>query len=71
MTEKKSAACKIHSEREGEHKEKCKVDEKTHNKRDQAPPQCHKEGRGRQYCKYHGYCNHTTDECNITIKWRK
>eukprot|EP00957_Ditylum_brightwellii_P125643 9576525-Ditylum_brightwellii.AAC.1 len=27
--------------------------------------------RGHHYCKYHGYCNHTTDECRITMNWCK
>eukprot|EP00957_Ditylum_brightwellii_P197088 15014938-Ditylum_brightwellii.AAC.1 len=71
MTEKKNTACKSHSEKKGKHKAKRKVDEKIYRKRGQDPPQCHKEGRGYWYCMYHGYCFHTTDECNITINWCK
>eukprot|EP00957_Ditylum_brightwellii_P020102 1516612-Ditylum_brightwellii.AAC.1 len=53
MPEKQSAACRSHSEREGKCKAKCKAGKK--------------DSSQHQYCKYHGSCNHTTDECNITI----
>eukprot|EP00957_Ditylum_brightwellii_P067199 5100291-Ditylum_brightwellii.AAC.1 len=48
-------------------KAKCKADKKTFHKRGQAPPQCHSNGTGWQYCKYHGCCKNTMDECKITI----
>eukprot|EP00957_Ditylum_brightwellii_P132565 10109615-Ditylum_brightwellii.AAC.1 len=31
----------------------------------------HSNGRGCHYCKYHGHCNHSTDECRLTMNQHK
>eukprot|EP00957_Ditylum_brightwellii_P181974 13863749-Ditylum_brightwellii.AAC.1 len=68
-SEKTSTACKSHSKRGGNCKAKCKASKKAYRDWEQDSPQHYPDDRGYHYCKYHGYCNHLTDECNITMNW--
>eukprot|EP00957_Ditylum_brightwellii_P148195 11283647-Ditylum_brightwellii.AAC.1 len=68
---KTSAAHKSHSKRGGKHKAKRKASKKVYHEWGQDSSRHHSGGRGYHYCKYHGYCNHTIDECRITINWHK
>eukprot|EP00957_Ditylum_brightwellii_P012955 979016-Ditylum_brightwellii.AAC.1 len=70
-TEKTSPACKSHSKRGRKHKAKCKASKKAYPDWGQDSQWHHSDDRGRQYCKYHEYCAHTTDEFRITINQHK
>eukprot|EP00957_Ditylum_brightwellii_P208046 15355630-Ditylum_brightwellii.AAC.1 len=61
VSEKTSAAYKCHSGREGQCKAKHKASKKAYRDWGQDSSQHHSDGRGRHYCKYHGYCNHSTE----------
>eukprot|EP00957_Ditylum_brightwellii_P034169 2589328-Ditylum_brightwellii.AAC.1 len=70
-TEVTRTACKSHSKIEGTHNAQHKANKKAYRKWGRDSPQSHSDGRGRQYCKYNVYCNHTMDEYRITINWCK
>eukprot|EP00957_Ditylum_brightwellii_P065673 4980512-Ditylum_brightwellii.AAC.1 len=67
VSKKTRAAHKSHSKRGGKHKAKCKASKKAYRDWGQDSSQHHSDGRGHHYCKYHGYCNHLTDDCRITM----
>eukprot|EP00957_Ditylum_brightwellii_P121462 9263582-Ditylum_brightwellii.AAC.1 len=71
VMEKTSAAHKSHFERGGKCKAERKTGKKAYHEWGQNSLQCHSNGRRCHYCKYHGYCNQTMDECRITINWHK
>eukprot|EP00957_Ditylum_brightwellii_P117825 8988825-Ditylum_brightwellii.AAC.1 len=70
-SEKICAACKSHSKKGGSCKAKHKASEKAYRYWGQDYVQCHSNGREHHYCKYHGYCNHSTDECKIKMSPHK
>eukprot|EP00957_Ditylum_brightwellii_P001253 98131-Ditylum_brightwellii.AAC.1 len=70
-TKERSAACESYSKRGGKCKTKCKASKEAYRDWDQESPQYHSDGKGCHYYKYHGHCNHTMEECRITINQHK